>query len=318
MTWRRSAVFSTRCRVALAVRGEATTTRLERVDGGSMCSAIDRSPRCRLVDRDLPLRRVPTSWTLGRRRRDLERARAVRHGDRRIAALWLSGIAARQLARPIGTLREAALAMAGGARMPPLEAEPTDEFRPVFTAFRRMATDLNASRTALEEAQRRTTAVLRNVASGVVAVDARGRVSLANPRAETLLGGSLAGGRAFARCGADGRSRASLSVFSTAPSDEEEFEIVARSAAAARHADAARARRRRGDARRRDRAGARAARARVGRDGAAGRARDQESAHSDPTRRAASASRARRRARRLRSRARAERQADSRRDRPAR
>jgi two-component system nitrogen regulation sensor histidine kinase NtrY len=51
-----------------------------------------------------------------------------------------------------------------------------------------MAADLNASRTALEEAQGRTDAVLRTVASGVVAVDEGGRVILANPRAEALLG----------------------------------------------------------------------------------------------------------------------------------
>jgi two-component system nitrogen regulation sensor histidine kinase NtrY len=51
-----------------------------------------------------------------------------------------------------------------------------------------MANDLGESRAALEEAQRRTDAVLRTVASGVVAVDDRARVILANPRAETLLG----------------------------------------------------------------------------------------------------------------------------------
>jgi iron(III) transport system permease protein len=40
----------------------------------------------------------------------------------------LSGIAARQLARPIGTLREAALAIAGGARMPVLAVKAYNEF----------------------------------------------------------------------------------------------------------------------------------------------------------------------------------------------
>jgi two-component system nitrogen regulation sensor histidine kinase NtrY len=58
----------------------------------------------------------------------------------------------------------------------------------VFSAFRAMAADLGESRAALEEAQRRTDAVLRTVASGVVAVDDRGRVILSNPRADTLLG----------------------------------------------------------------------------------------------------------------------------------
>jgi signal transduction histidine kinase len=115
-----------------------------------------------------------------------------------LGALWLSGVAARQLARPIGTLREAALSLAAGNRAPPLEQEPTVEFRPVFAAFRQMAEDLNASRSALEEAQRRTAAILRNVASGVIAVDTSGRVVLANPRADDLLGARLPPGTVLA------------------------------------------------------------------------------------------------------------------------
>jgi signal transduction histidine kinase len=112
-----------------------------------------------------------------------------------LAALWLSGVAARQLARPIGSLRDAALSLADGRPLPPLDAAPPAEFAPVFGAFAQMATDLSASRAALEEAQRRTAAVLREVASGVVAVRHDGRVLLANPRAAELLGTSLAPGR---------------------------------------------------------------------------------------------------------------------------
>ena len=56
-------------------------------------------------------------------------------------------------------------------REPVLEGQPTIEFLPVFAAFRRMMSDLNASRSALEEATRRTAAVLRNAASGVIAVN---------------------------------------------------------------------------------------------------------------------------------------------------
>lgn len=111
-----------------------------------------------------------------------------------LSALWLSGAAARTLARPIGTLRDAALAIASGRPMPPLDVLPPAEFVPVFGAFARMATDLSTSRAALEEAQRRTSAVLREVASGVVAVRHDGTVLLANPRAESLLGLSLAPG----------------------------------------------------------------------------------------------------------------------------
>jgi len=87
-----------------------------------------------------------------------------------------------------------------------------------------MVSDLSASRSALEDAQRRTAAVLRNVASGVIAVDADGRVSLANPRAEQLLGGALASPAAFAE-------RASPEIvevvdrFLSSTADEQVFEL---------------------------------------------------------------------------------------------
>jgi signal transduction histidine kinase len=188
--------------LSLAVRGEEMDTQVERVNGtaalfgyrafggGTAPSPVVGAPA------------RPDEVPLSRRRRDLGVLVAFATAVGALAALWLSGVAARQLARPIRALREAALSLASGVRTPSLDegegGEPTVEFHPVFTAFRRMAADLNASRTALEEAQRRTTAVLRNVASGVVAVDPDLRVSLANPRAESLLGGPLSPGAAFA------------------------------------------------------------------------------------------------------------------------
>ena len=115
-----------------------------------------------------------------------------------LSALWLSGLAARQLARPVGALREAALAIAAGGRAPALGTAPAAEFAPVYRAFGRMADDLTTSRAALEAAQRRTEAVLQHVASGVLAFrsassDAanHGEILIANPRAETMLGVSL-------------------------------------------------------------------------------------------------------------------------------
>jgi nitrogen fixation/metabolism regulation signal transduction histidine kinase len=62
-------------------------------------------------------------------------------------------------------------------------ADPPAEFRPVFGAFRQMA------------------AVRRDVASGVLAVDADASVTLANPRIEALLGHPLPAGVAL-----DGRA----------------------------------------------------------------------------------------------------------------
>lgn len=126
--------------------------------------------------------------TLERRRRDLGVLVLFATALGAAAALWLSAGAARQLARPIAALREAARAIARGESVVPLDANVVSEFLPVFSAFRAMAHDLGESRAALVEAQRRTDAVLRTVASGVIAVDEAGRVILANPRAEALLG----------------------------------------------------------------------------------------------------------------------------------
>ncbi len=142
-----------------------------------------------------------------------------------LAAFWLSGIAARQLASPVGSLREAALAIASGSRAAPLETEPIVEFYPVFAAFRRMAADLNASRTALEEAQRRTAAVLRNVASGVVAVDPDCRVSLSNPRAESLLGAPLPADTPFGSVSPRPLADA-VERFLKSAADDENFELA--------------------------------------------------------------------------------------------
>jgi nitrogen fixation/metabolism regulation signal transduction histidine kinase len=127
-------------------------------------------------------------FALDRRRRDLGVLVLFASALGAAAALWLSAVAARQLARPIAALRGAARAVGRGESELPLPRDAASEFVPVFSAFRAMAADLGESRAALEEAQRRTDAVLRTVASGVVAVDDRGRVILANPRAETLLG----------------------------------------------------------------------------------------------------------------------------------
>ncbi|HTI62013.1 MAG TPA: ATP-binding protein [Gemmatimonadaceae bacterium] len=210
--------------VTLAVRGEDGVTEGEQVDGtrslfGYRMLTSAESPALVVA---APARAADVP--LGRRRRDLGILVLLATAVGGLAALWLSGVAARQLAQPIGTLRQAALSLAAGTRTPPLEGEPTVEFTPVFTAFRRMAEDLNASRTALEEAQRRTAAVLRNVASGVVAVDLDRRVSLANPRAESLLGGKLAPGTPLDAV-APPAVVPLVDRFLASARDEEEFEL---------------------------------------------------------------------------------------------
>jgi signal transduction histidine kinase len=106
------------------------------------------------------------------------------------AAMSLAGFAARRLAKPVAALREAALAVGRGTQPPAFPAGTPREFEPVFSAFDRMVTDVRRSQAALEEARLRTSRVLANVATGVIAVDAGLRVTMANPRAsELVLGG---------------------------------------------------------------------------------------------------------------------------------
>jgi signal transduction histidine kinase len=113
------------------------------------------------------------------------------------AALAGAGRASRTLSRPVAELRRSALALGKGEPMPAHSAQPPLEFEPVFGAFERMARDIRSSQSALEEARRRTSAVLATVATGVVALDPEGRVIIANPRAVDLLGLRLAEGAPF-------------------------------------------------------------------------------------------------------------------------
>ena len=108
-----------------------------------------------------------------------------------IAAGTLAGVVARTLAEPVAVLRDAALAVGQGSVPPPFPADVPREFAPVLTAFERMVRDVRRSQAALEESRQRTAQVLANVATAVVAVDDGLRVTIANPRAEELLGTAL-------------------------------------------------------------------------------------------------------------------------------
>ncbi len=132
---------------------------------------------------------------LDRRRNDLATFLLFALAMGAIGALLASGAASRQLSRPIRELRDSALALARGDRVPTLREDPPLEFTPVFTAFRQMTTDLAESRTALEAAERQLAATLRNVASGVVALDADGAVTFVNPRAIAILDAAIEVGR---------------------------------------------------------------------------------------------------------------------------
>jgi two-component system nitrogen regulation sensor histidine kinase NtrY len=140
-----------------------------------------------------------------------------------IVALVVSEAASRQLSRPISELRGSALALARGESAVGLTEAPPVEFAPVFSAFRTMTTDLAESRDALEAAERRLAATLRNVASGVIAMDDAGRVTFANPRAEAILGTTLTTGtHLIPTLGDDLATR--IARFSDGDADDDAFE----------------------------------------------------------------------------------------------
>jgi len=124
-----------------------------------------------------------------------------------VAAIYLAGLAARRLGKPVAALREAAIAVGRGSEPPAFPPGTPREFEPVLSAFDRMATDVRRSQAALEEARQRTARVLANVATGVIAVDEGLRVTMANPRASELVLGAtetLAPGNVLPRATAAG------------------------------------------------------------------------------------------------------------------
>jgi nitrogen fixation/metabolism regulation signal transduction histidine kinase len=113
------------------------------------------------------------------------------------AALLAAQVAARALSRPVTDLRRSAAAVGQGHPLPTVRTPPA-EFEQVFGAFARMADDIRASQAALDGARQRTAAVLANVATAVVALDAGGAVLVANARARQLLGAALTESAPFA------------------------------------------------------------------------------------------------------------------------
>jgi len=113
-----------------------------------------------------------------------------------IGAVWVGLGAATQIATPVARLVQAADRVAGGdltARVP-THNDP-EEIAVLSRAFNRMTSDLQDQQKALlaasDEAQARSRfieTVLSGVSAGVIGLDARGRISAINERAQALLG----------------------------------------------------------------------------------------------------------------------------------
>ncbi|MEX1258162.1 MAG: ATP-binding protein [Gemmatimonadota bacterium] len=123
-----------------------------------------------------------------------------------LLSVLLSLRVGRALARPIQTLQIASERVGAGNMNVHLPERPGDEFGSVFGAFNRMVDRLAQTRRALLRTSRRTRAIVEEVATGVVALNRQGRVTLVNPRAEELLGVTLELGTLLPRGeGAGGR-----------------------------------------------------------------------------------------------------------------
>jgi two-component system nitrogen regulation sensor histidine kinase NtrY len=119
-----------------------------------------------------------------------------------IAATWLGLYLAKRITRPVQQLAEGARAIGAGHLEVRLEAETGDELGSLVEAFNMMAAELESSRSKLDqsrqdlelknaevEARRRyIETVLERVATGVISLDAAGRISTMNGAALRLLG----------------------------------------------------------------------------------------------------------------------------------
>ena len=208
----------------LTLDGEVETSAMQQVGARSVLFGYRALPMGEALRLVIATPSSGDEEALDRRRRDLGVLVAFFTVIGALAALWLSGVAARTLATPIGRLRGAALAIAGGDLDPPLPDRPPAEFLPVFSAFRRMGRELTESRAELESAQRRTAAVLRNVASAVLAVSADGIVTIANPSASALLGREPREGEPIASAAGDPLASAVMQYL-RGDAEEEEFDV---------------------------------------------------------------------------------------------
>ena len=114
-------------------------------------------------------------------------------------SLGLAFLVGRTLTSPMRTLQVASESVGGGNLQVQLSDDRADEFGSVFTAFNRMVLRLQRARRALVRTTSRTEAIVEDAATGVVALDALGRVILVNARAQAVLEGRMQVGERMPR-----------------------------------------------------------------------------------------------------------------------
>ena len=149
------------------------------------------------VDRELMYVAVPGGPGVVRAAEDLSRVRQL--GRQALGAILVSAllalavgavaaaIAARSVGRPLAALAGAARAIAAGAP-PRFPRSGVSEIDALVRALREMHQQLGARFAELRQEKAESSALVESMVEGVIAADARGRVTTANPAARSLLG----------------------------------------------------------------------------------------------------------------------------------
>jgi len=106
-------------------------------------------------------------------------------------SVFLALLVGRALSRPLDELSRAAITVGAGNLATRLPEFRPDEFGSVYHSFNQMVARLDETRAALVQETRRTETIVAEAATGVLALDASGRVELINPRAAEILGGTV-------------------------------------------------------------------------------------------------------------------------------
>ena len=112
-----------------------------------------------------------------------------------VSATWLGLYTAKRITRPIGLLAAGARAIGQGHFDHRIEPETADEFGQLVEAFNTMAGELEQSRGEVQRKSREVEGrsryietILKRIATGVISLDARGRINTMNSAAARLLG----------------------------------------------------------------------------------------------------------------------------------
>jgi len=112
-----------------------------------------------------------------------------------VSATWLGLYTAKRITRPIGLLAVGAREIGQGNFDYRIEPETADEFGQLVEAFNTMAGELEQSRAEVQRKGREVEGrgryietILKRIATGVISLDARGRINTMNSAAARLLG----------------------------------------------------------------------------------------------------------------------------------